>query len=68
MIRSTGLTDQRPGAEPRLLSLVTELYALSAPPEPAELEASAEPWRPLRTWAAVLIRAAGARRRPSVQV
>ena len=32
-----------------------------APAGPDELERIAQPWRPFRTWASVLIRAAGAR-------
>jgi DNA-3-methyladenine glycosylase II len=41
--------------------LVTQLYGLSVTPRAEELIEIAEPWRPLRTWAAVLIRAAAGR-------
>jgi 3-methyladenine DNA glycosylase/8-oxoguanine DNA glycosylase len=44
-----------------LLSLVARLYRLPGPPAPEQFEALAEAWKPLRTWAAVLIRAAAQR-------
>jgi DNA-3-methyladenine glycosylase II len=59
--RASGLADVLPSDEPKLKALVASLYGLAAPPGPAELAAVAEPWRPLRTWAAVLIRAASGR-------
>jgi DNA-3-methyladenine glycosylase II len=59
--RASGLADVLPSDEPKLNALVASLYGLAAPPGPAELAAVAEPWRPLRTWAAVLIRAASGR-------
>jgi DNA-3-methyladenine glycosylase II len=61
VIRGTGFTDVLPEADPQLASLVAQLYGLDAPPSPEELRALAEPWRPFRTWAAVLIRAAARR-------
>jgi DNA-3-methyladenine glycosylase II len=61
VIRATGFADVLPVAEPRALALTARLYELSEPPGPAEFAALAEPWRPLRTWAVVLIRAAGER-------
>jgi len=61
VVRASGLADELPTDEPRLQSLVASLYGLPGPPAPAELAAIAESWRPLRTWAAVLIRAAGHR-------
>lgn len=61
MIRGSGLADLLPAKEPKLKALVAKLYRLSAPPGPDDLTAVAEAWRPLRTWAAVLIRAAGDR-------
>jgi DNA-3-methyladenine glycosylase II len=60
VIRATGFVDILPDQEPRLLGLVQRLYGLDAPPTPAELATIAEAWRPMRTWAAVLVRAAGA--------
>ena len=37
--------------------VVGDLYGLGAPATPDQLRQLAEPWRPFRTWAAVLIRA-----------
>ncbi len=61
VIRASGHADVLPGAEPKLRALMTEFYGLSAAPTEAELAEVAQPWRPFRTWAAVLIRAAGPR-------
>lgn len=61
VIRGTGFTDVLPVNEPRVLALVAQLYNLPEPPTEPEFHALAEPWRPFRTWAAVLIRAAGGR-------
>jgi DNA-3-methyladenine glycosylase II len=61
VVRGTGFADVLPSDEPRLMALVASLYGLPGPPGPGELATIAERWRPLRTWAAVLIRAAGPR-------
>ena len=61
VIRGTGFTDVLPVNEPRLLNLVAALYDFSEVPTPDQLQALAEPWRPFRTWTAVLIRAATSR-------
>jgi DNA-3-methyladenine glycosylase II len=61
VIRGTGFTDVLPVGEPRALDLAGRLYQLGAPPSEAEFRKLAEPWKPLRTWAVVLIRAAGPR-------
>jgi DNA-3-methyladenine glycosylase II len=61
VIRGTGFTDVLPVQEPRALALTAQLYQLDAPPGPEEFARIAEPWRPFRTWAAVLIRAAAGR-------
>ena len=61
VIRATGFTDVLPSNEPKALELVRELYELPAVPSPSEFEAIAEVWRPWRTWATVLLRAAGPR-------
>lgn len=61
VVRSTGCADVPPMTEPRLIALITTLYDLAAPPTSAELLDIAEPWRPFRTWVAVLVRAAGGR-------
>jgi DNA-3-methyladenine glycosylase II len=60
VIRGSGLTDVLPN-EPRALELAGRLYGMDAAPSPAAFESMAQPWRPFRTWAVVLIRAAGPR-------
>ncbi len=60
-IRATGFTDVLPADEPKALDLVTQLYHLGKPCTPAEFQRIAETWRPYRTWATVLVRAAGQR-------
>jgi len=61
VIRGTGFTDVLPVSEPRVLELAARLYQLGGPPSEAEFRALAQPWKPFRTWTAVLIRAAAAR-------
>jgi DNA-3-methyladenine glycosylase II len=61
VIRGTGFADVLAVNEPRALALVARLYGLDADPSPEQFRALAEPWRPFRTWAVVLIRAAGGR-------
>jgi DNA-3-methyladenine glycosylase II len=61
LVRATGLADLLPTEEPKLRALVADLYGLPAPPSPQELHSIAEPWRPFRTWVAVLVRAAAQR-------
>jgi len=61
VIRGTGFTDVLPVREPKALALTAQLYQLDAPPGPEEFARIAEPWRPFRTWAVVLIRAAAGR-------
>lgn len=60
-IRSTGVADALAVGEPRLVSYLKHYYGLATTPDTAELERIAEPWRPFRTWAGVLFRAAGDR-------
>jgi DNA-3-methyladenine glycosylase II len=60
-IRATGFTDVLPVDEPLARDLITRLYHLGKPCETADFEAISEPWRPYRTWATVLVRAAGHR-------
>ena len=61
VVRGTGFTDVLPAGERRVLDLAARLYQLGAPPSEAAFRALAEPWKPLRTWAVVLIRAAAGR-------
>ena len=60
-IRAVGFTDVLPTQEPQLRGLVAQLYGWDSPRTDADFEALAESWRPWRTWASVLIRAAGSR-------
>lgn len=61
VIRGTGFSDVLPVSEPRVLALAARLYGLPEPLSPARFAELAEPWRPFRTWAAVLIRAVAGR-------
>jgi DNA-3-methyladenine glycosylase II len=62
LLRATGATDVVTTTEPRLASYVTHFYGMATPPSAARMAAIAQPWRPYRTWACVLIRVAGDRR------
>jgi DNA-3-methyladenine glycosylase II len=62
-LRSSGVTDALTLSEPRLPSYLQHYYQLEEPPDAAAIERVAEPWRPFRTWAGVLIRVAGDRDR-----
>ncbi len=64
-VRAVGFADALPGNEPRLLALVGDLYGFGRPATAAELEQVGESWRPYRTWAAVLVRAAAGRVDPA---
>lgn len=62
VLRASGFADamlEMP--EPGLLAHVARLYDLTAPPSLERLAEIAEPWRPFRTWALVLIGLAGDR-------
>ena len=62
LLRATGVSDVLTFGEPRLASYVAHFYGTGGgPASPEELARIAERWRPFRTWAAVLIRAAGDR-------
>jgi DNA-3-methyladenine glycosylase II len=61
VIRSTGHADVLPENEPRGLALAGRLYGLGHDASPEEMRVIAERWRPFRTWATVLLRAAGPR-------
>ena len=60
-IRAVGFTDVPPADEPMLRDLVTQLYHLPEACSREQFLQIAEAWRPYRTWASVLIRAAAAR-------
>lgn len=60
-IRAVGFTDVLPADEPMLLELVGRHYRVDGPVTRERFEQIAEPWRPYRTWASVLIRAASSR-------
>ena len=61
VIRGTGFADVLPVAEPRRSLSPAWLYDLDGPVSAERFAELAEPWKPLRTWAVVLIRAAGPR-------
>jgi DNA-3-methyladenine glycosylase II len=58
VIRACGLTDVLPTMEEMALALVGKLYDLPSPVTVEQFEELAETWKPFRTWAVVLIRAA----------
>ena len=58
VVRASGLADVLPEHEPKVLDAAMRLYGLPHPPAPEQFLAMAEPWRPFRTWAVVLMRAA----------
>ena len=60
-LRSTGVTDGLAAGEPRLAGCLRHYYGLANTPDAADAERIAELWRPFRTWAGVLFRAAGDR-------
>jgi len=60
VVRSSGNPDTLP-AEVRTLAAVQHFYGLDEPPSDERLVELAEPWRPFRTWASVLLRSAGGR-------
>jgi DNA-3-methyladenine glycosylase II len=62
LLRATGVSDVLTFAEPRLPDYISHFYGTGpGPASPEDLARIAENWRPFRTWAAVLIRAAGDR-------
>jgi DNA-3-methyladenine glycosylase II len=61
VIRACGLADVLPANEPKALAMTRQLYGLAAPVDSARFTELAQAWRPFRTWATVLIRAAGNR-------
>lgn len=61
VIRASGLADVLPENEPTVLDAAARLYGLPHPPTPEQFRGMAEAWKPFRTWAAVLMRAAASR-------
>ncbi|HKW71025.1 MAG TPA: DNA-3-methyladenine glycosylase 2 family protein [Candidatus Dormibacteraeota bacterium] len=55
-LRALSAVDELPTREPRLLGAVREQYGLPHDPNIAELQESAEKWRPYRMWVAVSLR------------
>ena len=60
VVRAVGFTDVLT-TEPTAMEVAGRLYNVGATPSAEQFAALAQPWRPFRTWATVLIRAAGPR-------
>ncbi|MEU7860439.1 hypothetical protein [Nonomuraea sp. NPDC049141] len=58
LIRGAGAPDAFPGDEPRLFGILREAYGLPEDAPPAAYRKLAEAWRPYRSWASFLFRAA----------
>ncbi|GLX99156.1 hypothetical protein [Herbidospora sp. NBRC 101105] len=58
LIRGAGAPDAFPGDEPRLFALLREAYGLPEDTPPKEFKRLADTWRPFRSWASFLFRAA----------
>lgn len=63
VVRACGFADVLPVEEARSRATVHELYGIEQPMTDDEYVAFAERWKPFRTWAVVLIRAAASRLR-----
>lgn len=61
VLRAVGFTDVLPVDQPLVQRAVEHAYDISTPLTEARFEQLAEPWRPFRTWATVLLRVAGDR-------
>jgi DNA-3-methyladenine glycosylase II len=61
VLRAVGFTDVLPVDQPRVQEAVERAYGITTPLTPERFAALAEPWRPFRTWATVLMRVAGER-------
>ncbi|MDB5071751.1 MAG: 3-methyladenine glycosylase/8-oxoguanine glycosylase-like protein [Candidatus Eremiobacteraeota bacterium] len=61
VVRASGFADVLPLEEQKALALAGELYGLGAPATREQFTEIAEAWRPFRTWAVVLMRAAASR-------
>lgn len=60
VVRGSGFADVAV-MEPKAMEFAAKLYGLPGPPSDEEFRAMADRWRPFRTWAIVLMRAAGGR-------
>jgi len=67
VIRASGFADVLPRDEQKALALVGDLYGLGGPATAEQFAEIAEAWRPFRTWAVVLIRAAASRLTPAAR-
>lgn len=65
VVRALGHTDVLPDDEPQGRAALGELYGLGRPATTEEQVHIAEAWRPYRTWAMVLVRAASGRLVPA---
>jgi DNA-3-methyladenine glycosylase II len=61
VVRATGHADVLPAGEGRTLAAAGHFKGLGRPATAEELAEMAEAWRPFRTWASVLVHAAGRR-------
>jgi DNA-3-methyladenine glycosylase II len=61
VLRAVGFTDALPVEQPMVQRAVEQAYEITTPLSPEQFSELAEPWRPFRTWATVLMRVAGAR-------
>ena len=61
VLRAVGFTDVLPVEQPMVQRAVEQAYEITTPLGPEQFAALAEPWRPFRTWATVLMRVAGER-------
>ncbi|WP_432924949.1 DNA-3-methyladenine glycosylase family protein [Microbispora sp. CA-135349] len=59
LIRGAGAPDAFPGDEPRLFAILRAAYGLPEDAPPTAYRKVAEAWRPYRSWASFLFRAAG---------
>jgi DNA-3-methyladenine glycosylase II len=59
VLRAIGFTDVPVTEEPMALQLMGALYGLGRAATAADVERLTDSWRPWRTWATVLLRAAG---------
>jgi DNA-3-methyladenine glycosylase II len=61
VLRAVGFTDVLPVDQPLVQRAVEHAYGIGAPLAAEQFAELAEPWRPFRTWATVLLRVAGDR-------